>query len=605
MPLGNIPPSTNIRDYSSKRLRSRWPRALSKKYRRILRAHRNNPKKTSIPLMALGMTSKPVERVGVPSAAGWPEKVLRENEEYLAIASRFWVAKAKYLSEESRQNFIDGLTFLCPTGAADHCLTSHTLSTRYRDTQDLIYPILLKIVYSSSQHRKKKPFSRVTELYPDWNPDPDDATFDSWVPKEYIKEPPSGQKMVNRTYLKGELTRVEGKLKNHIDEKTNTLYLDLKVKLDMILGAINILGKQASSVKGTSTVSMIPLPKPTSHGTTQTVEDEEWEDIPGSTSRKEKEKPKAAEKTTPTTTQTPNSCRTAPAGTSRKKKKNTPEPSEKQPAASSLPSDKDSDTPLLRKVERARTGSDVQKSVSAPPGASRTPLPSSAPTSRSAKAKKPSTCRKRKNRTPSPSLDLDPSDVEWSTPTKRPRRCKAASATVQTTTPAPTTVQAATSAPAISQETPAAGTPEKKKKIKVRDTIEGSPERGSAEFNALSGTQRGVLTRMRNQRAQREEDLKQYRARMLKEKLDRERFERELNEGIANEEGDCASSAESFDEILDEETDPPSSEDLDGFKTPPEQIERSAALSVQSSPQEQVGNAFSREFVSRIQAPPT
>jgi hypothetical protein len=110
---------------------------------------------------------------------------------------------------------------------------------------------------------------------------------------------------------------------------------------------------------------------------------------------------------------------------------------------------------------------------------------------------------------------------------------------------------------------------------------------------------------MRNQRAQREEDLKQYRARMLKEKLDRERFERELNEGIANEEGDCASSAESFDEILDEETDPPSSEDLDGFKTPPEQIERSAALSVQSSPQEQVGNAFSREFVSRIQAPPT
>ncbi|CAI6013861.1 unnamed protein product, partial [Clonostachys chloroleuca] len=71
-------------------------------------------------------------------------------------------------------------------------------------------------------------------------------------------------------------------------------------------------------------------------------------------------------------------------------------------------------------------------------------------------------------------------DEDESTPSKRPKRRKTTF----------TTVQAATSAPATSQETPVPVTLEKKKKVKVRDTIEGSPERGSTAWKALSSAQK-------------------------------------------------------------------------------------------------------------------
>ncbi|KAK7227705.1 hypothetical protein V2G26_015708 [Clonostachys chloroleuca] len=118
---------------------------------------------------------------------------------------------------------------------------------------------------------------------------------------------------------------------------------------------------------------------------------------------------------------------------------------------------------------------DVQKSASVPPGTNRVPLPNSDPPPQSAKAVGLSTRRKRK--TPSPVVSLDEDE---STPSKRPKRRKTTF----------TTVQAATSAPATSQETPVPVTLEKKKRVKVRDTIEGSPERGSTAWKALSSAQK-------------------------------------------------------------------------------------------------------------------
>ncbi|CAH0037650.1 unnamed protein product [Clonostachys rhizophaga] len=624
MPLGNIPLSTNIGDYSSKKLKKRWPKPLAKKYRRV------------------------------PSPAGWPEKVLREDEEYYAVASRLWVEQAKNLSEESRKNFIEGLKFLRRTSSADHCLTTHTLARRYESTRDIIFPILLKIVYSSEQYKSLKPFSEVKDQYPGWNPDSDDASFNSWVPKEYIKEPPSGQMLVTRSYLKGELTRVGTKLEKHIDEKAHTLYLDLKVKLDLILSTISILGRQDSNAKGTSTAVVAPLPKPTSHGTIQTGGDEDWEDIPDGTSRKKGKKREAAGKAPSTATQLPDSGEAAPAGASRKKgkkhetagkapstatqlpdsgeaapagasrkkgkkheaagkvpstatqlpdsgeaapagtsrkNKKTPKPSGKQTAIGSLSSDEGSDIPLLGKVNSTHTGADLQKSSSAPPGATRTPLPNAAPTSRLAKAGKPSSGGKRK--TPSPAADHGGTDEEFSTPSKRPKRRKTAPTTVQATPSAPTTIQATPSVPATLQETPAPETT-KKKKVKVRDTIEGSPPPGSAEFDALEPKQKACLTRIRRERARLEEDLRQGRALRLKEKLENEEFKRKVHGRDGR-----ASSAVSFDDILEENSGSSSHENADAFKTPLETYpsEKPASLSVQPSLQEQAGSAFGREPV--------